>query len=1024
MRAIAISIPILLVLVSRPVGAQSRLPTDGGMTTSLGQPGPWSWSLGIALGLREDKAFTAGVGEARVGVYHEFLSRTLGVGGMQGELYNQSQNAKYAAGVRLRWVSQITGVALGADYSITEKRTRPIFSYVHPIRRGGLFNDGSVVRLDLATGPQHAVTLGIETPLARRIPMGTTRPRNDVVTLPTSYRPPGTPVPRMTALRAALESAREAASNIQRLCVPWLDHKGSGGATSDADVMKQLEVLRKLTAASGEGRNIDIETRRFHDAIDRAFALAVVSDQPISVDGLAAARVIGAQARTTLLDEVLFPYNRLLGQVKAHDSTHGLDVLARGAFVRWLYIDSRMPLHSRDAIMSVFDAMLDMVEVSRATTHREWGTSRFVWLPLQYGLRAEQYDTQAELDSIVERATNEQFTEGNSVSYVMNEQFQNQLSRTIHAAQSYHVLWTHDFRGHNAKGQPDEMAFRHVLRSYLAALTARVRAYDSTGTFPTYIILLDEWFYEVNNGRLWMDLLEDPTQHRVRLPSSHLWMEDSLRVAQDSLRSAVNNSALLTARRRQYGEAWLRNLVKVHVNITNASDPSFWSWHVVSRFPHPDSWMRDHRKIVFYDVSEAEPFRGEAILTGAGIGEHYANSSWEDRSLLVRGPALLSLKSAARMALIKQGIGGAYIPAVLQPSVFAADYRERIVADAAGDSRRSRAMQLHNGTGFDAKQINVAKAVLYTLMPAGSVIKIPDSLWNGTFWGSALVGCALRGVRVVVMAPSLKNAPARAFGSMVRSRELLWRLMMASQILSNEIASTGGMLKVGIFNTTLPNTDVVGRLRAINQALESHAWLRELFQFPASVYPGLTKLADSLGAVATTSDDANEFASDFASGDRALLHLKANFFASGDAWRVMARAEWVDVTRAFVQQRIAQVKRPHPVSLVGNADPPDSALVLGDGAAKRWRDGLTPLQREHAVFYTVLGSANQNDRSMVSDGEDALVISNWPAVIPYLDLLSLVGQCEWVERQEQLEALLPRQGKLRTSIAHWFKYVF
>lgn len=274
----------------------------------------------------------------------------------------------------------------------------------------------------------------------------------------------------MTALRAAIESARQAASNIQRLCVPWLDHKGSGGATSDADVMKQLEVLRKLTAVSGEGRNIDIETRRFDDAIDRAFALAVVSDQPIAVDGLAAGRVIGAQARTTLLDEVLFPYNRLLGQVKAHDSTHGLDVLARGAFVRWLFIESRMPLHSRDAIMSVFDAMLDMVEDSRATTHREWDTSRFVWLPLQYGLRAEQYDTQAELDSIVERATNEQFTEGNNVSYVMNEQFQNQLSRTIHAAQSYHVLWTHDFRGHNAKGQPDEMAFRHVLRSYATGI--------------------------------------------------------------------------------------------------------------------------------------------------------------------------------------------------------------------------------------------------------------------------------------------------------------------------------------------------------------------------------------------------------------------------------------------------------------------------------------------------------------------------------------------------------------------------
>ena len=45
-------------------------------------------------------------------------------------------------------------------------------------------------------------------------------------------------------------------------------------------------------------------------------------------------------------------------------------------------------------------------------------------------------------------------------------------------------------------------------------------------------------------------------------------------------------------------------------------------------------------------------------------------------------------------------------------------------------------------------------------------------------------------------------------------------------------------------------------------------------------------------------------------------------------------------------------------------------------------------------------------------------------MIPYLDLLSLVGQCVWIDGPAQLEALMPRQGRLRTSIAHWFKYVF
>lgn len=39
-----------------------------------------------------------------------------------------------------------------------------------------------------------------------------------------------------------------------------------------------------------------------------------------------------------------------------------------------------------------------------------------------------------------------------------------------------------------------------------------------------------------------------------------------------------------------------------------------------------DNWMRDHRKIVFYDLDEREPWKGGALFTGEGVGEEYENA--------------------------------------------------------------------------------------------------------------------------------------------------------------------------------------------------------------------------------------------------------------------------------------------------------------------------------------------------------------------------------------------------------------
>ncbi|MBY0489690.1 MAG: hypothetical protein K2R93_07585 [Gemmatimonadaceae bacterium] len=993
--------------------AQPRLPSDGGTIYSLGQPGAWLSTIGGATGIGRRSGSASGVAEVRVGVYYELLNRALGLGGVQFELYGGTLNANADGGARARLVSPFARMGIGLDFSGADHHVRPMLSVNWPGRRGGLFHDGTMLRMDVRPGPERVLTLGIESPWRRRIPWGTTRPLNDRARL-SNQRAPYAAVPTTPpALPVALADARQAAMRMQLLTVPWLDHKGGGGARSDAVVLARLQDI----AREADNTTLELETRRLHRALVRAFSqvLGPVNDSGTNAAGERAAR----QARAVLLDEVLLPYDRLLGQGKHDDTLREFAVHARGVFLRWLHVESGLPRERTTDALGVFVQLLDIVDGVRGAAHRDWDDSRFVWLPLQLALLPEEHDTQQELDALVDRASGEPITEGNDVSYVINEQFQYQLSRTIRAARFYHVLWTHDFRGVDAKGDPDEMSFRHVLRSYLAAMISRVRAYDATGVFPSYFIILDEWFYRSNKGSLWLSLLERPLDHEVDLPERFAAWEDSLRAAQDSLREAIAHSSLLSAQRAQYGEAWLKNLIKVHVNITNTNDPTFWSWHVATAFPVPDTWMRDHRKIVFYDITERDLYRGESIVTGAGIGEHYASLAWEDRSLLVRGPANLALKAAARELFLGQGFTPAQIPAVLREEPRALDYDAQIARAKPVGGRPLRAVLLQNRTGYDNKSINVTKALLYTLMPPGSVIKIPDSLWNGTFWGSVLTGCAMRGVRVLVIAPTLANAPARAFGSLIRSRELLWRLLMADRVLGTVIRANGGLLKVGLYASEIPVSDVPRKILAVRATLDRYQWLRDLFNFPPEVYTGLDSIARTLGQLPTPARGGSEFEA----GQHPLLHLKANFIASREAWSVMARSDWVDMTRAFVPRRISQLQAPG-AAVAAFEDVPDARIDLGGDVVQAWYDALPAATREHVVFYTMLGSANQNDRSMVSDGEAVVMLAGWPSVTATIDLISLIGQSRWLTDPAELDALLPRRGSVPTRVAHWFKFMF
>jgi hypothetical protein len=214
----------------------------------------------------------------------------------------------------------------------------------------------------------------------------------------------------------------------------------------------------------------------------------------------------------------------------------------------------------------------------------------------------------------------------------------------------------------------DAIGFAQTANVYFPALTRAVARYDSAGVLTTFMMILDQNFYEPNNGRLWMTILENPLGADIKLPGKNDSLETVLRGRQRELRAAVAGSRRLQALAARYGgDAWLRRTIKVHVNITQPSDFTFRSHRIIAGVPLlPDNLMRDHRKIAFYDMTESAPFLGGMVLSGVGVGEHYATPTWEDRGVLVRGPAVLEVRAAVRRLLKLNSFADGEIPLPLR----------------------------------------------------------------------------------------------------------------------------------------------------------------------------------------------------------------------------------------------------------------------------------------------------------------------------------------------------------------------
>jgi hypothetical protein len=479
-------------------------------------------------------------------------------------------------------------------------------------------------------------------------------------------------------------------------------------------------------------------------------------------------------------------------------------------------------------------------------------------------------------------------------------------------------------------------------------------------------------------------------------------------VAMARLRDAVRQSPALAAR----GSEYVQRRLRVQVQITYPHDPSYAG----------DMLMRDHRKLAFCDVSENDPSAGCGVFTGEGVGEHYAGPYWEDRSLLVRGAGLVRLKSAARGLLLSQGFREDEIPLCLRAQAHGERHASTLDS-LSQDGWSDDLLVTMNETGWGPKQSTVLKAILYNLMPRGALMIAPDSLWTSDFWAGMFVSAALRGCRVYVIAPAGEHAPSNALPTLGLMQETLSALFRARERLAPALARVEGELHVGLYTRESDVSDMRAYLKSLLESPRNTSLFSPDLQLHPDVLLALQAEYDTLQSA--YAGPAHPLPID--GEGKPQIHMKAQFYASKEALRILARPEWGPILARYLAVRRRQTASPEN----GFEDLSPSLFVDGGGSAgvpgrvfAAYHDSVraaTPADADKVFYLATVGSHNQDRRSMMLDGEALVAVSGPGALLTAIDFASLLQTATWPATSEELNARYPKSGNLLKKLRRWIR---
>jgi hypothetical protein len=962
-------------------GVPTPVPQVGEPVFSMGQP-PKIQLHGAVLGLQGFGDYSL---RGLVGAHKSLFNPVAGALGLTAEAYLQTEDFNQA-GVRLLATSRVLGLSAGLEQTLAGDRGLGLaFSWQTAVRRGGLFRHGTLLRLDWLPRSDGMIGAGVSIPIDQKF-AGRTRER-------------------VTAIRVNHDpEIVDPPSNL-------LDREASLALTRAEQAAMQIAAFTNLYTPQAE-RTILSSTSRNYPAVLAAYHANITQAFTISAGDSMLGKRLANDGRDIILDAIVVPFNSSYGQAKKGSGIGGLTTAAQRRFNAWVDDSSRLTADRKNKTKAVFTRWLKMIEEIQFDLVRQWRDSRMIWLPMQLGLTAEEFDDQAEVDDLIARVVGHPFSDQNALAYLNSTELPLEIARTIFATRDYHVLWTHDFAGRRFSGAIDNIGYSMVADVYLPALTAAVQRYDSAGVMPLYMIMLDQYFYEPNDGRLWMTILEDPLNAKMEAA------EDPERIThleerQRELRAAVEKSARLQAARRQGLDP--RHVVKVHVNITFPSDFSFRSKRIIPPIPFaPDNLMRDHRKIVFYDINESDPYRGALILMGVGIGEHYASATWEDRGYRIRGPAALEARRQLRRTLARNGFPDDKIPLPLRATSATNAVQEQNQRDYIG-----RALQVHNVPGFGPKESSVARAAMYNLASPGCTIIVPDPLWLSEAWAGMLTAAAARGSKVVIIAPAVANAPSPQAPLMALSHEILSRLLVLQRALTAQKSENDGEMHLGLFSAQAQVDDPAGRAREIREGAARAPWLSDIIPFDSSTLAAVEHVMTT--APASSSNASTRLAKD--ETPRApQLHQKTQLIALPGAMQALLRQPgWQDALAQSLRSQQQQTSKFTEQLRFTTPDVDTTAMRRNDQLLTAYERSRPDAERQRVSFYFSVGTQNMDDRGLASDGEASVIVSGYHAAAGVVDLYNVMTRSRWITTQEELDSYIPPPSGLMKRLVRWLR---